>query len=125
MALQDKVASRYAKAILDAVPDKAKARRVLEELEKVAVLIAGHSELQLLLSSSAFTGEERSQVLGDLADKLKLLPETKQTLIVIAMLGRTREFRAIVNRLHLLHIPQPIIVHRRNVLCSHYWQQAQ
>jgi F-type H+-transporting ATPase subunit delta len=101
-----KVATRYAKAVLDSVLQATKqperVRKVAQELANFAKLIAGNKELTIALWSDIFSREERAGVLEDLATKMGLSPETKRVLVVTSNAGRLRHLEVLAEKLDLL-----------------------
>ena len=98
MATQGKVASRYAKALLDQFKGSKDADSVLAELEKFSAVIDGHAELTLLISSPGFSEEDKTAVVLAVAEKLKLSKPTVEVISGISKMGRLNALTAILER---------------------------
>lgn len=110
MARHDKVAARYARAIFDFLKDETKIRAAIEELNRFAALVEGHPELNLVLTGEMFSGSARTEIVNDVAAKLKLSDSTKQILTQISNLRRIGHVKAIAERLNQLLLEAASVV---------------
>lgn len=102
MARQDKVASRYAKAVADFLKEEAKIRAVMKELDDFGKIVEANPELSRAFSSEVFLDSQRRGVVEDLAARLSLSDDTRRILIVLVRARRLSALAAIVRRLNLI-----------------------
>ena len=100
MAAQDKVANRYAQAILDSLG--VRAQLASSELKEFALSMETSKELKLALGSRIFSREARKGIVADLCGKMKLSDEARRALGVICDADRLRNLNAIAERLQTL-----------------------
>jgi F-type H+-transporting ATPase subunit delta len=80
---------RYAQALFD-LADEGKALAAVEaDLRSLKTMLADSRDLRHLLTSPAFTGEQRAKGLTAIAAKAKLSPTTRKFLGLLAANGRT------------------------------------
>ncbi len=101
MAMLGKIAGRYAKALFDELKGKSHGEKVVEELGKFAALTAEHKELSLLIGSPGFSEAQKTAVITDVAEKMRLSKESIQILKSISRMGRTPYLAGIVKRLRV------------------------
>jgi F-type H+-transporting ATPase subunit delta len=100
MAKNDKVATRYAKAIFDYLGgDKKSVERVAAELTDFGECIEKSRELELALCEDLLTAEQRRWIIEDLAKRLEFSKESLRSLLVVAQQKRIRQIKVIGERL--------------------------
>jgi len=100
--MQDKVSSRYARAILNSTKDKGEAKKVVEELRTFADTMANHKDLAFALTIEMFATEKKAEVVKDVAEKLKLSTIATRSLVTISDSKRMKLLNAIIDKLNLL-----------------------
>ncbi len=101
MAMLGKVASRYAKALFDDLKGKKHAETVLDEITRFAALTQSHAELSRVIGSPGFTESQKTAIVSDVAEKMRLSKESIQILKSISRMRRTEYLPAIAKRLRV------------------------
>ena len=99
---QDKVSQRYARAIFDYLKDESRIRSLITELRGFALLLEGHNELSLVLTSDVYSEAERRSVVEELVSKAKLSGEALKVLLTLSSAKRLDHLSAISDRLQLI-----------------------
>lgn len=104
MALQNKVAYRYAKAVFAHLEGASgPVREMMESLDRFAQLAVSHEELSRVLYSAVYSDSQREPVVEDLVKKMKLGESTRRVLLVLSRAGRLSHLPLVVKELrHLL-----------------------
>ena len=82
------IAKRYAKALAELSEEKKIVEKTRADLRAFADAVAAHSDLQKLFASPVFTPEDKKAVIGELAGRMKLQPETRRFIEFLAETGR-------------------------------------
>ena len=99
---QDKLASRYAKAMLGFLKDPDRVRLVIRELSVFAETAESHSELKYVLTTELFSEKERLDVLEAVVRRLNVSEQTLRMLRLLSNSRRLKETDAIARKLNLL-----------------------
>lgn len=110
MAHQDKVASRYARAVYDVLKTPEKIRGAAQELLMFSSTMKSSEQLTQVLTSEVFSDEQRCGVVEDIAEKLKCSDATKRILYVLSEAKRLDCTGAIASKLHTLVLEAASVV---------------
>ena len=89
------IAKRYAKALAELSEEKKIVEKTRADLRAVADAVAAQPDLQKLFVSPVFTPEDKKSVIGELAGRMKLQPETRRFIEFLAETGRIKFVREI------------------------------
>jgi F-type H+-transporting ATPase subunit delta len=98
---QDKIAGRYAKAIMDLPLKGGELEKIADELAGFASLVEGHEDLKAVFTSEAFSTEKRIAVLEGLTSKLGLSKYGARVLVYLCSVNRLRQLAPIAENLQL------------------------
>lgn len=100
MARNDRVATRYARAIYDYLKDEKTIRSAIEDLNRFGDVVEGNKELSIALNSALFPGKVRSEIVADVAAKMKMSDQMKRILGEISDQKRIANLKGIASRLN-------------------------
>jgi len=104
MAKLDRVALRYAKAAFDFLGDSKKVDGLTHELTAFAQTLNSNPELLLALTNEAFSTENRSSVVKEVATQMGLSENAQRVLKVLTENRRITSTEAVAERLHHLNL---------------------
>jgi len=90
------VGGRYAQALFDLANDQNQVAAVEADLKSLKTAIGDSRDLRILLSSPAFSAEDKGKGLAAIAAKAKLNPTTQKFLGLLAANGRTAALPAVI-----------------------------
>jgi F-type H+-transporting ATPase subunit delta len=102
MATLGKVTNRYAKAFFEGLRESKDSASVLEDLESFRVAASAHKELTALFASPGFAESEKTQIVSDIASKMKLSSAASRILIGLSRMDRLTALTPILARLRVL-----------------------
>jgi F-type H+-transporting ATPase subunit delta len=91
------VGGRYAQALFDLANDQNQVAAVEADLKSLKAAIADSRDLRILLSSPAFSAEDKGKGLAAIAAKAALNPTTQKFLGLLAANGRTAALSAVIS----------------------------
>jgi F-type H+-transporting ATPase subunit delta len=100
---ETEVGERYAKALFDLALDAKAVDKVREDLDALRDMIAGSADLRRLLTSPAFTAEDKGKALDALAAKAEFNPITGKFLGLLAQNRRAAALGAVIAGYRRLH----------------------
>lgn len=110
MDLHGKVASVYARAVLEAAGSTDNAKKLAVELKDVASVIDGHPQLKLVLTSRAYSESFRKAVLEDLFKVVKVSDLAQRAVKVVSENKRLNALSAVAGKLSELLLTKESIV---------------
>lgn len=94
-----KVVKRYVRALLGTIDTEEDYRGVSRDLKTMDEILGAHGELRAGLETLLLSGEEKEEIIGSLADRVKMHPKTARFLRILAGENRLMLLRDIIGNL--------------------------